>query len=167
MSSRNQLRRRWRPILITVGPVAVVALAVGLWAFQPWKVFTHSTVDEALPAQPAQPAVLAQGSFVSQEHETSGFAKVVQLADGSRYLRLENFATSDGPDVHVLLTDQPASADWKSYDRGRYIPLGKLKATNGNQNYPIPPDAELAGMRSVSIWCDRFNVSFGSAPLSP
>jgi hypothetical protein len=36
----------------------------------------------------------------------------------------------------------------------------------GNQNYAIPAVVDLADFRSVSIWCDRFNVSFGTAPLS-
>jgi Electron transfer DM13 len=182
-----------------LAPLAVVAVVVGLWAFQPWRVFTQSTIDEALPSVSAQPpaavepgapagsgavspsatpapapppaavpapVVLADGAFVSQEHETSGLAKVIQLPDGSRVLRLENFSTSDGPDVHVWLAEQVAGAGLNSYDDGRYIKLGKIKATSGNQNYPIPPDASLAGLRSVVIWCDRFNVAFGSAPLA-
>lgn len=187
-----------RRTLVAVGAgVATLALVVGLWAFQPWKAFTSSTVDEALPEAtptsrleatavltpsgtpaavpmstpsatpeaPATPAVLAEGGFVNQEHDTSGVAKVIELADGSRVLRLEGFATSDGPDVHVWLTDQDAGGSWGKYDDGRYVPLGKLKGTNGNQNYPVPADADLAGLRSVVIWCDRFNVAFGSAPL--
>lgn len=178
-----------------VAVIAVAAVAVGLWAFQPWKVFTSSTVDEALPsvpaaaspsatlpsvsdmeaskapsarptpAPPAEPVVLAQGDFVTQEHDTSGVAKIVELADGSRFLRFENLATSDGPDLHVWLTDQTAGGEWGKYDDSRFVPLGALKATNGNQNYEIPAGADLAGLTSVVIWCDRFNVAFGSAAL--
>jgi hypothetical protein len=199
-------RRSGRATLFIVGAaLAVLALSVGLWAFQPWRLYTSHTVDEALPtalpnaapagaeapgapgaqpggngqaapggqAQPApvppapaaQPVVLAQGDFVSQEHGTSGVAKIIKLGDGSRLLRLENFSTSDGPDVHVWLADQPAGGGWHIYDDGRHVSLGKLKGTDGNQNYPIPPDVDLAGLQSVVIWCDRFNVAFGSAPL--
>jgi len=193
--------RRRRTAALVLAPLAVLAIVAGLWAFQPWKVFTRSTIDEALPSvsaepppavgsaapvgsagatvassapasasppAPAQPepVVLAEGTFVSQEHETTGVAKVIALPDGSRVLRLENFATSDGPDVHVWLAEQVAGAGWNSYDDGRYVKLGKIKATSGNQNYPIPADASLAGLRSVVIWCDRFNVAFGSAPLA-
>ena len=103
--------------------------------------------------------------FVSQEHETTGSATVLQLADGSRFLRLENFSSSDGPDLHIWLTDQPAGGDWHAYDDGRYVPLGSLKATGGNQNYEIPADVDLAGLRSVVVWCVRFAVAFGSADL--
>ncbi len=182
-------RSRRRIVLATIAVVAVIAVAVGLALFQPWKLFTRTTVNDAVPVaastpaapgtaaaagepaptgEPAatEPVVLTSGAFVDGEHATSGTATVLQLPDGSRYLRLENFSTSDGPDVDVLLTDRPAgSDDWGSYDDGRVLSLGDLKGTDGNQNYPIPADAELTGLTSVVIWCDRFNVAFGSAAV--
>lgn len=184
---RRVLRRR--PVTWIVLSILAVLLAAGLWAFQPWRLWTHSTVNEALPsaaevvpvtppalgarpatppppALPPAPAVLAEGEFVTQEHETAGVARVIGLPDGSRFVRLEGFSTSDGPDLHVWLTDQTAGGEWAKYDDGRYLALGELKATDGNQNFPIPPDADLAGLTSVVIWCDRFNVAFGSAPLT-
>lgn len=177
--------------------VAVVVVAGGLVAFQPWKAFTRSTVDEAIPVAFATPSsaapstsapksstekpaekptekpaetsvaqrVLASGKFVSQEHATSGTARVLEQ-NGARLLRLEGFSTSDGPDVHVWLTDATAGGEWGKYDDGRAVKLGKIKATDGNQNYTIPADASLDGLRSVVIWCDRFNVAFGSAGLA-
>jgi hypothetical protein len=56
------------------------------------------------------------------------------------------------------------------FDDGRYHSLGQLKANrdkHGNQNYAIPAGLDLAGLRSESIWCNRFNVSFGAAELTP
>jgi len=162
----------------------VPVLVVGLTLFQPWRLFTHRTVNEALPevvvpsaslaagntsAAPAPPrpgpVTLASGIFRSGEHHTSGTASVIRLADGSRFVRLTEFDTSDGPDVHVILSDQRAGSSNHAVDRGRYLKLGKLKGTRGNQNYPIPAGAELAQFASVVIWCDRFNVTFGSADL--
>ena len=179
----------------------VVVAAVGLWAFQPWKLWTRSEVNEALPTEfveagattapptaqttaaqttatqtttartttaqpttPEGPTVLASGEFVTQEHETRGTARVLS-SGGTRILRLEGFSTSDGPDLHIWLSDATAGGEWGKYDDGRYLTLGPMKATDGNQNYAIPADADLAGMRSVVVWCDRFNVAFGSAPL--
>lgn len=67
----------------------------------------------------------------------------------------------------MWLTDVQAGLDeWGAYDDGRYVRLGKVKATHGDHNYEIPPDADLDGLRSVVLWCDRFNVAFGSAPLA-
>jgi len=165
--------------------VAAVALTVGLSLFEPWRLFTSSTIDEALPIATEGPAasgsptrtpatqtpaapearVLAEGSLDSAEHETTGKVRILQLADGRRFLRFEDLAGSDGPDLHVWLTDQPSGGDWGSYDDGRYVRLGELKATHGNQNYEIPADADLTGLVSAVIWCDRFNVAFGTAAL--
>jgi hypothetical protein len=47
------------------------------------------------------------------------------------------------------------------------VNLGRLKGNQGNQNYRIPADVDLSRYTSVSIWCDRFNVSFGAAELKP
>ncbi|GAA2784849.1 DM13 domain-containing protein [Saccharopolyspora taberi] len=174
---------RRRTLAAVAVAVLVVLLGFGAWAFQPWRVWTQHTVDEALPsapvtssappaepgtspAPPPEPVELATGAFVAQEHETSGVARVVRLPDGSRLLRIEGLSTSDGPDLHVWLTDQTAGGEWSKYDDGRYLALGPLKGNRGSQNYPVPPDADLAGLTSVVIWCDRFNVAFGSAPLT-
>ena len=117
------------------------------------------------PAPEPQDRELASGEFEDAEHGTSGTARILALADGRRFVRIEGLATSDGPDLHVWLTDQPSGGDWGSYDDGEYVRLGELKATNGDQNYEIPPDADLDGLRSVVVWCDRFNVAFGTAPV--
>jgi Electron transfer DM13 len=179
----GHMRRLFRrPITWVLLGIALVGLVAGLLLFEPWRAFTHSRVDEAVPVaaneaprqQPPtattttqpQNQVLAEGAFVDGEHTTTGTARVLRLTDGSRVLRLENFSTSDGPDVHVWLTDQKAGGADGSFDDGRYVKLGELKATDGNQNYPIPAAADVAGLKSVVIWCDRFNVAFGSAPLS-
>ncbi len=167
-----------------VALVTVAVVAVALWAFEPWRLFTSSEVDEPAPTsaaapsepttstssatpspQPADDRVLARGALEDGEHDTSGKVTVLELGDGRRFVRFEDLATSDGPDLHVWVTDQPSGGEWGSYDDGRYVRLGELKATHGNQNYEIAGDADLAGMRSVVIWCDRFNVAFGTAPV--
>ena len=155
--------------------VAVGVLAAGVVLFEPWTLWTNTTVNEAAPtaaapddrrADPAGPTELASGTFVSQEHETSGTATVIELADGSRTLRLEGFSTSNGPDLHVWLSEKKAGGNWFKYGGGRKAQLGELKANQGSHNYAIPADVELDGLRSVVIWCKRFHVAFGSAPLT-
>ena len=175
-------------LLLLLAAAGLVGLVVGAALFEPWRLFTDSTVDEAAPTSsapvddtvsvepdtlpttptssaPPEDELLAKGDFEDAEHGTTGVAKVLQLGDGRRFVRLEGLATSDGPDLHVWLTDQPSGGEWGSYDDGRYVRLGELKANNGNQNYPIPADARLAGLTSVVIWCDRFDVAFGTAPV--
>ena len=156
--------------------VVVGVLAIGLVLFEPWAFFTNSTVNEAAPTAtatdessptPAGPTELASGEFVGQEHETSGTATVIELPDGSRTLRLEGFKTTNGPDLHVWLSEKTAGGNWFKYGGGRKAQLGELKANRGNHNYAIPADVELDGLQSVVIWCKRFHVAFGSAPLVP
>ena len=155
--------------------VAVAVALAGVVFFEPWTLLTNESVNEAAPTaaapgtsspSPARPTELARGTFVSQEHETSGTATVVELADGSRTLRLEGFSTSNGPDLHVWLSEKQAGGNWFKYGGGRKAQLGELKANRGNHNYAIPADVELDGLRSVVIWCKRFHVAFGSAPLT-
>lgn len=118
---------------------------------------------------PTSPVRLSTGTFVTHEHDTRGTVSIVRLADGSRVLRLEGLDTSDGPDLEVWLSDArvlEGKAGWHVFDDGRYRSLGQLKGNRGNQNYVIPAGVELDGFRSVSIWCNRFNVSFGAAELA-
>ncbi|MFI6324682.1 DM13 domain-containing protein [Nonomuraea sp. NPDC050556] len=154
--------------------VAALVVAAGLYLFQPWRLFTTVVVNEAAPvatataSAAAQPTtkVLSSGNFVTHEHATTGKAKVLQLPDGKRVLRIEDLATSDGPDLRVWLSDQPVTDQWHTFDDGRYVELGELKGNKGNANYAIPASADLAKLRSVTIWCRRFSVSFGAAALA-
>ncbi|MBC8251944.1 MAG: DM13 domain-containing protein [Candidatus Nitrosopelagicus sp.] len=91
-------------------------------------------------------------------HDAQGYAYTIPLEDGSNVLRLENFRSTNGPDLYVYLsTDDNAS---------EFINLGELKANKGNQNYEIPEDVDLSKYNKVLIWCKAFSVLFGSAELS-
>lgn len=121
------------------------------------------------PTTASAPRQLAKGSLISHEHKTSGTASILELPNGTRVLRLEALATSDGPDLEVWLSDAKVvegRPGWHVFDDGRYRSLGQLKGNQGNQNYAIPADVDLTALRSVSIWCNRFNVSFGAAVLA-
>lgn len=122
------------------------------------------------PAQPTEPRVIARGELISHEHTTTGSVVVLELADGRRILRLQDLRTSNGPDVKVWLSDAvvlPGSDGWRIFDDGAYADLGQLKGNVGNQNYAVPADVDLTVLTSVSLWCDRFDVSFGAAELRP
>jgi hypothetical protein len=111
----------------------------------------------------AAPAPLETGSFTSGAHATTGTATIYKLDDGSRILRLADFSTSNGPKVHVILADHTISGN--DVENAKSLDLGDLKGNTGNQNYAIPAGANLAGVKSVSIYCERFHVNFGAATL--
>ncbi|MGK5547593.1 DM13 domain-containing protein [Streptomyces sp. URMC 127] len=167
-----------RPAVIGVLIAGALAVAAGLVWFQPWKLWVDETVRESVPAVTGtartggggQDGVrtLATGELISHEHRTSGSVRILQLPDGSRTLRLENLDTSNGPELKVLLSDAPVKPGrdgWHVFDDGAHRSLGSLKGNKGDQNYAVPADVDLSRYTSVSIWCDRFDVSFGATAL--
>ncbi|MET1074672.1 MAG: DM13 domain-containing protein [Umezawaea sp.] len=175
-----------------VAVVLVVGIGVGLALFQPWRLVTTRTADEALlvptssvvvpPASsaaptgpaaaevspallvPAGPVALASGPFRSLEHATTGSATLVRLADGGHAVQFEGLDTSDGPDLYVYLSDKPSDSAESAFGSG-FTSLGQLKANQGNQVYAVPASAALEDVRSVVIWCKRFSAGFAVAPL--
>ena len=110
---------------------------------------------------------LETGTFHGKVHNTSGRATVYKEADGSLLLRLTNFKTSNGPDVHVVLIAAKDADDDANFLKSstEKIELGPLKGNEGDQNYDIPAGTDLKKFQTVSIYCERFNANFGAAPL--
>jgi hypothetical protein len=152
-------RKKWFLLLAVSGGLAFLAY----W-FAPWKLFFDATVNEAQAAPDLR--VLSTGAFRSLEHETSGTARLLESASGERTLRLDDLRTSNGPDLVVILSPTPATeGSWTAYGEGQ-LSLGPLKGNLGSQNYAIPAGTDLSRYRSAVVWCRRFKVAFGSAPLS-
>jgi hypothetical protein len=91
---------------------------------------------------------------------------VLRRPGGSLILRLERLSTSNGPDLRVYMSRVPAGSGLHAY-RTRFIDLGALKGNRGSQNYAIPAGTDLPAYKSAVIWCRRFAVGFGVAPLLP
>jgi hypothetical protein len=146
--------------------LALIILGAGAWyAFRPERLFINQKVNEQFPTASAATNQLASGQFHSGAHETKGMAAVFQTMDGKKTLRLTNFATSNGPDVHVYLVAATDAKDNDSVTKAGFVDLGSLKGNIGDQNYELPANADLAKYRAVTIWCKRFSVNFGTAPL--
>ena len=140
---------------------ALLAVAVLGFVFQ----FGVRAQDKMMQEMSAQP--VETGTFHGKVHSTSGRATIYRQQDGKLVLRLTNFKTSNGPDVHVILValkDADDDANSLKSSTGR-IELGKLKGNEGDQNYEIPDGVDLAKFQTVSIYCERFNANFGAAPL--
>lgn len=102
------------------------------------------------------------GTFVGVNdgiHNAEGVARVLSQDDGGQILRLENFYSTNGPDLYVYLSVDKGNDD--------IVSLGKLKANRGNQNYDIPDGTDLEKYDHVLVWCKPFSVLFGSAQLAP
>src|SRR5690349_12269403 len=152
---------------VKVSLLALIIAVAGAWyAFRPERIFINQRVNEEFPTASAATNQLASGQFHSGAHETKGVATVFQLADGKKALRLTNFATSNGPDVHVYLVSATDAKDNAAVTTAGFVDLGSLKGNIGDQNYELPANADLAKYRAVTIWCKRFSVNFGTAPLN-
>ena len=112
------------------------------------------------------PLRITSGRFHSNAHETKGVATIYQLDDGRRVLRLTEFSTSNGPDVRVYLVQASDVQQEDAARRAGIVDLGALKGNIGDQNYDVPAGLDLSKYQSVSIWCRRFSVNFGAAPLT-
>lgn len=107
--------------------------------------------------------VVKSGSLRDEDrlHKGSGTATIYNLGDGSNVLRLEELNVTNGPDLFVLLMQDPEGRD-KSQG---YVELGRLKGNRGNQNYDIPADIDVSEHNAIMIYCRAFSVVFSTAPL--
>ena len=158
---------------IIVAGLALVVVAIGWYLFRPERAWINDTVNEAFPTAehagttPVSGAThaLVAGNFRGIAHETSGMAGLYDVGNGRRILRLSDFMTSNGPDVHVYLVAAPDASDDATVTKAGFVDLGSLKGNIGDQNYDVPADVDLTKYRAVTIWCKRFGVNFGTAPL--
>jgi hypothetical protein len=153
---------------LLIGTAAVVGAGAVWFLFRPELLFINKSVNESLPgveSASASTMELAAGKFKGIAHETKGMAAVYQVG-GKRILRLTDFETSNGPDVHVLLVANADPKDNDTVKKAGFLDLGSIKGNQGDQNYDLPAEADLARYRAVTIWCKRFQVNFGTAPLS-
>jgi hypothetical protein len=154
---------RHRRLLGLLAVAAAGLTAFVLAYFEPQKLFIDDRVAEAVPAAPTV-KTLSAVTFRSYEHATRGRARAIATADGRRYVRFEDFETSNGPVLKVYLSAAPATGPGDSFD-DRFVDLGDLKGNIGSQNYAIPRDVRLERYRSVVVWCERFSVPFAAAAL--
>ncbi|WP_366179971.1 DM13 domain-containing protein [Actinomyces timonensis] len=136
----------------------------------------NGATEEPAQQQPAQqqpaqqgPVQVASGSFISHEHSTSGTARILRKPDGSHQLVLENLATSNGPDVRVWLSAAPVIEGrdgWFTAGDYEHLDVAPIKGNLGNQVYDLPAGTDPSAWKSVVLWCDDFDVSFGAAELT-
>lgn len=128
-------------------------------------VMSDKMVEDAMPPAAAEWLLAGQGQFAGADsfHQGSGTASIFQQGDSS-VLRFEDFSVTNGPDLHVLLVENPTATG--RADMGQYLDLGPLKGNMGNQNYDIPPGTDLSQFGGVMIYCMPFHVVFATAPLN-
>lgn len=159
--------------------VLVGVIAVGWYLGSP--LFIRTTADEALPVAAAAtaptaaaprlpgsatavpvvvatavaPRTIATGElgYVDALHNGKGAVLVLQ-AGGDLFVRFDQVAITNAPDVHVYLSTDTGG----KWSEATSLYLGPLKATNGSFNYPVPAGADIGKYKSVVVWCRQFSV---------
>jgi len=145
-------------------------LRLDVAATGPWTLIVDQQLDRPLNEPPlegmADAPVLASGAFKDLEMTGTGTAKLFQLPDGTRALRLENFTVSNNTDLFVRLSEAPDPLNSADTVNSPFVEIGNLKSTVGTQNYVIPPDLPTERIRSIVIWCAPVAIAYIAAPLA-
>src|SRR5437660_1512447 len=99
-------------------------IAAALAAQSPLRAQEAMKHDQMMHEEAAK--TLYTGKFHGKVHSTEGRATIYEQSGGKFVLRLTNFKTSNGPDVHVILVAIKNADDDVKSDTER-IELGKLK----------------------------------------
>jgi hypothetical protein len=123
-----------------------------------------SRMTKPMPADTVK--TLSRGAFVSADgiHKGSGMATIYQVGQ-ERVLRLDPFESTNGPDLYLYLSPNPAPRNSAQLHDGGAFEVGRLKGNIGTQNYGLPAGVDLGKHRSVVVHCRRFHVVFSSAEL--
>jgi hypothetical protein len=111
------------------------------------------------------PEALASGRFHQVAHKGEGTATIYLLPDGRRVLRLNGFRTSHRSDLLLYLISAPDAPENETVKRSEVFSLGPLRGQEGDQEYPIPADLDLARFHAVTVWSPKYEVNFTTAPL--
>lgn len=186
-----------RGVWVGVAGAAVVLIVVVALVFQPWKLFTSTTVVEAdpfsgvpstsaVPSTSVPPRPSAGGTGAPSSTTASPTTVPPSASPAARsgmFTSLEHTTTGTAkvgttPDGRAVVflenLDTSNGPDLKVYlspqTQGEVaggLNLGDLKGNKGNQTYAVPAGTDLGKYQSVVIWCQRFSVGFGVATLSP
>jgi hypothetical protein len=128
----------------------------------------HTSAPVAATAQGGEAVLVARGQFggaIDPVHHADGTASVYRLGDGSRVLRLENFRSTNGPNLYMYLSGTASPRNSAELSAAGEFEVARLKGNIGNQNYTLPAGLDLSKFKSAVIYCRQFHVVFGSAPL--
>lgn len=106
-------------------------------------------------ASAAAPQTIATGElgYVDPLHNGTGAVRILRTG-GDLFVRFDQVAITNAPDVHVYLSPDTGG----KWSESTSLYLGPLKATNGSFNYPVPAGTDIAKYKSVVVWCRQFSV---------
>lgn len=112
-------------------------------------------------------AVVAEGRFIHADpsdpvHHGAG---AVTVYERTVFLG-GDFEVGPGPKFHVYLVPRERIRRSEDVEGTMFVDLGRLRAFEGSQKYPVPGGVDPRKFPSVVIWCEEFGVLISPADLS-
>ncbi|MBW3556732.1 MAG: DM13 domain-containing protein [Actinobacteria bacterium] len=145
--------------------------AIQVTAAGPWEMTVEQQVDSPMVEPPPpgidspEARVLATGSFYDVDRVGKGTVRIVDLADGRRVLRLDDFFVSINSDLEIWFSEHPKPTSTPEAASAPHRRLEFLKATAGAMNYEVPADLDVSRYRSIVIWCELTSNAYSAATL--
>jgi Electron transfer DM13 len=156
-------------LVIGLAAGGFLGFAAGILVFPYW--FPPPPAAEAIAGLETKRAV-AQGQFIHARpsdpiHWGRGGVTIYADRSGEALVHLGgDFEVGPGPRFHVYLADLREVHSEAAFKAARTVDLGRLRAFQGSQNYPIPAGVGLESFQSVVIWCKEFGVLISPATLT-
>lgn len=158
-----------RARLVIGGGVAAALVVAGI-AYATWFAPEGATrMSDDVAAAAAGSTLLGEGEWQGDAgHRVAGRLALHEGTDG-HFLVFEDYEQTAGPDVYLYLSsdaggDYDAGTVWKVLVPGG---AGDGRSTlTGDFVVPVPDHVDIDAVASAIVWCDRFGVPFGHAPLA-
>jgi hypothetical protein len=135
-----------------------------------WKVDVEQQVDvplvEPAPANLAAAKVLGTAKLYNVDKEGEGTAKIYEMANGTRLIRLEDFFVTVNSDLEIRLSELAAPKTTPEVEKAPFKVVAPLKATVGAMNYEVPKDIDVTQYKSIVIWCEITRNAYAAASIT-
>ena len=139
-------------------------VAVGFFLF-PY-VFPPPPAAEIL-SESERASLVASGTFIHANPSDPVHWGKGRVSVYERTVFLEgDFEVGPGPKYHVYLVPKDKVRSEEDVKSVTPVDLGRLRAFEGSQRYPVPDNIKLDAYKSVIIWCEQFSVLISPADLS-
>jgi hypothetical protein len=140
-----------------IGPCLLILLVAGAATGCKKESTPTAALNEKIDLTVSAPQSSSGGFSNGPYGAVTGSARVY-LTDGKYQLDLENFNTSNGPDLKVYIS--------KEQNPAHFVNLGSLKSTSGNQVYDIPTGVDPKDYTYALIFCQQYSHLFGYTQLT-
>jgi len=134
-----------------------------------WKVDVDQQVDtpliEPAPAGLASAKVLGTAKLYNVDKSGEGTAKIYELANGTRMIRLEDFFVTVNSDLEIRLSELAAPKSTPEVEKAGFKVVAPLRATVGSMNYEVPKDVDPTKFKSIVIWCEVTRNAYAAASI--